>query len=198
MDASRSFDPDNLPQPLSFQWSCVTVNENLQPTKQTCMNQKTQELLMLPNDSIITLTAGSLSPGSYRFTVIVSKGNRTSSAWVTITVLLSAQKLDMAIPMIPLKINPDEKLVIEASVIEILDSLQYSTFWNQVKGDINFEPNGDVLTSLDLLTLVVQSFAMNPGSKYAFRLSAFDTSNNNGRRLSEENLLSFAQVEVVL
>ena len=83
LDASGSYDPDALPGDLAFSWTCVDSNGL------PCRNSFGSPLV-LPASAGFSLPGGSLAPGSYEFSVIVSKDTRGSIATLQLLAIASA------------------------------------------------------------------------------------------------------------
>jgi hypothetical protein len=117
LDASHSNDPDAASprSGLSHAWSCVT------DSGWPCLAGGSRSALELPSVQVASVSAGVLPPGSYIFTLRVSKDVRVDHTNQTVTVLAEDVALEPA-PAVSLftrspdAINPAASVVVSSAV----------------------------------------------------------------------------------
>ncbi len=106
LDASPSTDPDSAPGPLLFAWSCFTSSGSL------CYSTDTQLPLLFANTSVVSMSTLSLLPGTYIFSVVVSKDTRTADVLFSTVSIASAPVPTVELGPFPQVINPADTLVL--------------------------------------------------------------------------------------
>jgi hypothetical protein len=119
LDASRSYDPDDLANvnPLSFAWSCAGIDGS------ACVNVTTSNTMSIPSVATPMFSSMDLLPGSYVFTVVVSKvwgaasgAPRTASPLSTTITIASAAVPSLLLGSVPSAVNPNGQLVFTSQV----------------------------------------------------------------------------------
>jgi hypothetical protein len=109
LDASASSDPDNAAESLSFAWSCLTSGGDM------CYSTDTQLPLTFTDAPLIGLSTLTLLPGTYVFSVVVSKGSRTAQALSSTVFIASAPVPNVELGFFPRVINPTDTLVLTST-----------------------------------------------------------------------------------
>ncbi|RHY29849.1 hypothetical protein DYB32_004809 [Aphanomyces invadans] len=162
VNASLSFDPDRIPIPLTFVWSCqdVTANVNLSlasmDAARPCINPQTSSVIAMStvNSSVLVLPALSYAPAKVL--------NISVSVVQNCTVMLTAS----------------------------VESLYpYTTMWSQDQGDLVLSSRNSSVGSVTLSPFVfplstmqnaIAANTLTPGKTYIFRLTATDSNGAQG------------------
>ena len=185
LDASQSVDPDSRVQPFSFLWSC---------SPGPCFNDLRG--LLAGSDAVVVIPGGTLAPGDYVFSVLVSKdpGPRTSEASVRITVMGSAvSAVGVSLNGIAsLKVKPGERVVLTGTVRSGTPSSNTpctpSYRWTLVEGKADLQDPSVRSTGLVSPNLALTGQALVRGQTYVLELS--------GKCVSEETGYSRVTVQV--
>ena len=144
LDATASYDPDNVTAPLVFNWSCELSESN--GVKGRCLSRDGSVLALAPHGgatATVSLPAGLLPPATYTFTVGVWNGSaphggchspRHSQHSVDIQVEAGAPPPVVSISPVLQKVNPNAKLVLEM-VGPLPAGVALS--WQQLAGDLD-------------------------------------------------------------
>jgi hypothetical protein len=150
LDASRSSDPDGSLQPFTFTWSC---------SPDPCFDDVSGLLVL--NEAVRNIPAGTLTPGEFVFTVSVSKdpGPRTSQASVRISIKPGAvSSVSASLNGVGrVKVSADRRLVLTGQVRSCSASRQIPcnpTYkWSIVNGNIDPSKSSTDLVSPNLVLL---------------------------------------------
>ncbi|CAK4384748.1 unnamed protein product [Aphanomyces euteiches] len=197
VNASLSYDPDQIPVPLTYRWTCRDITPTNSSTaniaSQPCINPQTNLPIDFSqaNESILTLPSLTYQPSKVlNFTVTVVQNcsattlcsnTRVRSTSVSITTV------DGRIPIVKIeasltRVNPSTKVLFSSSVTSLYP---YKTMWSQDQGDLVLSGNGTNSTSSFLLPLSNMQNALSPnvltpGKTYIFRLTATDSNGAQG------------------
>ncbi|KAG5190178.1 REJ domain-containing protein, partial [Tribonema minus] len=129
MDASSSSDPDAEAGVMAFQWQCRTVFDT------ACTDVSSGAEVNLATLSTTALAAGSLNVGTYTFQVTVSKGSRSATASVLVTVVAGDPPKTAITPLTVTKVSPvmGNLVQIDGSVTSVWSDV--SLAWAQDSGD---------------------------------------------------------------
>jgi hypothetical protein len=177
LDASGSLDPDNETAPMQYTWSCSP----LMSTAPDCGPEATQAAVTANQGlgmALLTLPGGSLASDSkFLWEVRVSKDSRVASAGVTVTVVAgNPVAIGIDGSCCTSKVNPSQRVIIQATVVTGSAAVSASTVWSQEKGDLNFGavdfyPNVVSTPIFNSAALVINAGSLTPGAEYSFRLT---------------------------
>lgn len=167
LDASLSYDPDQVASNASFTWTCLTYDGAY------CVfyNQ-----YVLPRTPVIFIPPFTLPVGEFNFTVFFTKGARMSSASILLTVVQGTPPKVLIRTSLPTKINKDEKIVVQgsATLSDGLSSANLRYNWKVFTG-ANLEvplKSSNLLTSTTETTLVIKPGVLTVGQTYTFLFTA--------------------------
>lgn len=178
IDALRSSDPDGEPGTLEFAWACAPAP----PASGPCLTASGSPLVLdgvsAPSVSLALLGSSTDPRGkNYTITVTVTKGDRSSSASVWLSVLANR-----ALPTVTIvgvtaaKVNPSEKLTLLAAVTSPAPPT-LSTAWSVASPpeltDLLARP-GVAATALSSQSLVLNPNSLPPRTTVTLRLTAKD------------------------
>ncbi|KAK3241648.1 hypothetical protein CYMTET_48606 [Cymbomonas tetramitiformis] len=166
LDAGESYDPDDEPGPITFEWTCVHANSS-----DPCRNLTGALLPLRLTTSRLSLT---LQRGPYVLTCRVAKAERAAAA-VTEVTIVAGQPPVPAIQPLRRKHSFNEKLTLTAEVASLRpETLALAWSVEPLGGAAAVDLPAVAATALDLVDLVVRPAALAPGGEYLFRLSAED------------------------
>lgn len=182
IDALRSIDPDGEPGALSFSWACTpspTPGATASPASSACLTAAGAPLNLegVTDASVPFELLGSAQGRNYTITATVSKGPRSASASVWLSVLSNRQLPTVRILGVTARaFNPADKLTLLAAV-ESADPGSVSTMWSVVSPPglrgLLAAP-GVAATALTSQSLVVNPNSLPPRTTVVLRLTAVD------------------------
>lgn len=178
LDCERgSSDPDDEPENLRFDWTCVG------PDPRGCFTSDLQPLRLAPNSSTQTLQLQRNGEGlRYNITCTVSKGARSASAS---GYVIARNVVVPAVSVEPLtdKANPAARIVLSGNVASASPG-SLRVFWEQAFGPtlVDLSNTNTTRFSPDGTQMVLQPNALQPAGLYGFRLVATDA---GGRGFAE-------------
>lgn len=176
IDGLRSVDPDGDPGNLTYSWSCATASSS-----GPCLaagGGAPISLRAVTSPSLTLQLQGAAGPGgkNHTITLTVSKGDRSSSASVWLSVI--AGKVLPTITIVGVtaaKFNPSDKLTLLASVMASGADTPATTEWSVVEPpelvDLLTRP-GVAATAATSQSLVLNPNALPARSTVVFRLKA--------------------------
>ena len=177
LDASQSVDPDSSVQPFSFLWSC---------SPDPCFDDPLG--LLAESSAVIVIPGGTLAPGDYIFSVVVSKdpGPRISEASVSISVkpgAVSAVSVSMNGITSP-KVKPRERVVLTGKVQAGRPNSNTpcipSYKWTLVTGKADLQDPSVRSTGLGSPNLALTGGALMRGQSYVLELQGTCASEQTG------------------
>jgi len=164
IDASGSYDPDNLPGSLTYQWSCTMSDGS------PCSLNDT--IYEIPSQNKVNLTQGTFPVGEYTFELELTKGQRITRVSQKIIIV------DGVIPVVSIKsmvtrVNPSEYILIEG----IVNNFANKKFQWSLEGQDT--PIQDLsINDPNQLVLGIDSSLLVDGIDYVFKLSCTNIQNN--------------------
>jgi len=162
MDASESFDPDNLTGTMSFLWNCSTQGNE-------CVSSLGEKIFTTARitQSQFTIPANSfVSDQTYDITVTVSKDNRTGSK--------TRQLVTTSLVTPTLYLKDRSSRVAAHSIIRIemenVSDTAVTLAWSISQGSAIASTS--YLTPLDLSYIVIDKNVLTEGDSYTFTLTA--------------------------
>jgi len=181
IDGSKSYDPDSVDgtSGLSFVWECYDVVAG-----GSCLDVSTGGALGLGGEtiSILSLPLGRLEADrTLRFTMTVSKGDRSSSSTVIIETLEGAPPDVFIEPLACALCEQDDskvKITATGKLALVGSTTATNSVWSQVDGDLPPAAFGEEATTYFLTPISQPQLALRPnvltaGVEYTFRLSAW-------------------------
>ncbi|ETW01090.1 hypothetical protein, variant [Aphanomyces invadans] len=203
VNASLSFDPDRIPIPLTFVWSCQDVTANVNRSgasmdaARPCINPQTSSVIAMStvNSSVLVLPALSYAPAkvlNISVSVVqnctgsmVCSTTRTRSVSVMVTTV-SGRVPVVRCQSIQTRVNPTARVMLTASVESLYP---YTTMWSQDQGDLVLSSRNSSVGSVTLSPFVfplstmqnaIAANTLTPGKTYIFRLTATDSNGAQG------------------
>eukprot|EP00736_Rhodelphis_marinus_P003324 Rmarinus@m.14781 len=174
LDGRQSYDPDESVPPMLYRWSCTVVGSNSIP----CFSDPADET-MYQDQSTVTIPARTLDPGSYTFTLYVSKDYRTEQD-TAVTIDIE----DSVFPIVTLStnivdetVNADDKVYFYGEATdpytgEIDDGSTFIYSWKVIKGSFEIdETTAD--SSLTAPDLVLKNNVLDEGVEYTVGLVVY-------------------------
>merc|ERR1719230_1818309 len=162
MDGSATYDPDNSSEPFVYDWSCVDDSGS------DCG---------VTLDAAVTtnISAGSLSAGTYTFSLFVEKGDRNDTATATVIMMAGS------VPKVTIgSLDSGKYNSIDGSYVELAGSSKGVTYeWSLIDADTSISSvllGGATARS----TVTVDVSALTAGTTYTFRLTGTDSSGSAG------------------
>lgn len=171
LDASSSIDPDVQGKVfnLKYSWTCAKLNDT---TGDACLNTR-EELIVLPSQSNFTLPKFTFPEnGAYKFSVIVSKDDRTAMDFVVLRILEGIPPKVFIEPLLASKVNANKKTVLIGSASSSVSKV--STSWEMVKGHTGAQQSKIFAVPIGRSTMSLKPNSLLPGKSYEFRLVATD------------------------
>jgi len=172
LDASSSYDPDNEPGTLLYSWMCTTLD--LSP----CIQASGQVFAMTLSLPKYSVSAGLFAPGSFFFTVHVSKDSRHSASTVIIQFTSNVPQVTVFGPTNPVSIAtaPFVELTgIASSTLGV-----QSVYWKKSLGLEASAGRNFFVLGQTALTAVIDSGSLLGGFTYTFTMYAEDTTGATG------------------
>ncbi|KDO21330.1 hypothetical protein SPRG_13221 [Saprolegnia parasitica CBS 223.65] len=193
LNASASYDPDQVDRVLQYAWSCVDVTPVLNTTTNltsstggVCWNPMTNTVINFSsgNGPVVTLPPGSFdAPKTLRFAVVVTSTCNVSVACVgrSATARTDITTVSGRIPVVRIsasstQVNPTSKVVLTPNISSLYP---YTTRWSQDVGDLNLS-DGGLLFPLNATQNAIAPSVLTPGKTYVFRLTALDSTGSAG------------------
>jgi hypothetical protein len=177
LDASGSLDPDNETAPLRYCWSCSPIGSMAYDCGANAVSvvQAASEGL---GSAVLHVPGGALAAGSYfLWEVRVSKDARVASSSVIINVVAgNPVRIGIDGSCCSTKINPSQRVVIQATVTTGSSNVIASTAWSQNAGDLDFSavgfyPSVALTPLINSAVLVIRAGSLTPGGRYSFQLT---------------------------
>mmetsp|Transcript_8619 Transcript_8619/g.31858 ORF Transcript_8619/g.31858 Transcript_8619/m.31858 type:complete len:1778 (-) Transcript_8619:4845-10178(-) len=154
LDASKSFDPDQLSTYTdTFQWSCDVCG------------------ITIPNGVTNTLGALSLGLGTHVFRLDYTRGPRTIATNITVEIVNNIAPIAYIPPIVsPSTVNHHERLTNEVAISGDT-SLINARFWEEATGQLDIE-SAILVTRTRIRTrrdMVLKERIMTPGKTYKFK-----------------------------
>ncbi|KAK3238559.1 hypothetical protein CYMTET_51442 [Cymbomonas tetramitiformis] len=174
LDAGESFDPDSLPEEMTFRWSCVRVDAS--GAERNCRMRSGALLPTQMTSTRLNLTMRGDTPGAeYVWECQVAKGDR----WALVTTWMTVSKEPVPVAaIVPLgrKHIPSEILRLRSQVTSTRPET-VSMKWTVAAGEGT--PDLDIGVAarivLDLPDLVIAPHSLQPGGMYWFALRIQDS-----------------------
>jgi hypothetical protein len=201
IDASRSYDPDVYGNParvgISYQWNCT-----IKSTGEGCVfiglqqpNLTRSVLTIYKSQLSASLQATMIDTDAMIFTVIISKGSRSSRATISVVTTTSfapsvalrpvdttsppAEQLQSSATAVRVAVS--EPLTLRGQISPITSTTQL--LWVCTSNNFDMSNSQLRLTPVTNADLVIAAGALDPGVTYTFELRAMDPtiSNTTGR-----------------
>ncbi|KAF0686557.1 Aste57867_21651 [Aphanomyces stellatus] len=202
VNASLSTDPDQLPVPLAFRWTCQDVTPivvanvtTTPPTNQSCINPTTSLPLDLSaaNASILTLLPATYPANKMLNLTVLVVQNCSSSATASCSMTRTAATsvlittVNGRIPVVrcqasATRVNPGTKILLSSSIGSLYP---YTTLWSEDQGDLQLSSAANDTSPAFVFPLTTMQNAiapnvLTPGKTYVFRLTATDSTGATG------------------
>ncbi|KAK3257979.1 hypothetical protein CYMTET_32952 [Cymbomonas tetramitiformis] len=173
LDARDSYDPDNLPGEMTFDWTCTRVDAAA--PERYCRGRSGELLPLRITSAAINLTLLGSEPGAeYTLECQVAKASRRSVAASWVIIELGSPPVPSIVPLTSKHI-PSEILRLRSQVTS-LRSDPVSMSWRVDSGkdtpDLDLSVTASIV--LDLPDLVIAPNSLQPGGRYWFTLVAED------------------------
>ena len=121
LDASSSYDQDDLSATLSYSWSCLSLTSYGNP----CPGFPTSGL----SDSTLSISKNKMAVGSYSISVQVMNGKGTIDIASATIYYVAKEVPTIVLPTITSKYNPDSRIVIDATVTSTNKNKTLTASW---------------------------------------------------------------------
>eukprot|EP00854_Cymbomonas_tetramitiformis_P024953 gene24953-biopygen25795 len=175
LDAGVSYDPDDEPGDLSFDWTCRRTDATAADAH--CRRVDGELLPARMTGALLNLTlAGAPAGAEYALTCRVEKLQRSAETSTVLTIVTGSPPVPAIVPP-PQKQTANKKLTLTSEVASLKpDTLNLQWGVLAQPGDASTPVNLSAVaaTALDLPVLVVRPHSLIPGSVYYFTLTATD------------------------
>jgi len=166
LDGSDSNDPDeDTATPFAYAWACAAVSAGAD-----CSG------LALAATATVNVPSSSLSVGTYRFTLMVSKGSRTASASSSVEVVAGSPPAVAIADLGADKFNSDGGFLSLAGTVSSPLATTYA--WEAIASDVAkpfLRTSVRVASVTGSLNPLLPLAALTAGYEYTFRLTATDS-----------------------
>eukprot|EP00742_Colponemidia_sp_Colp-10_P006444 GILJ01006904.1.p1 GENE.GILJ01006904.1~~GILJ01006904.1.p1 ORF type:complete len:1209 (+),score=121.47 GILJ01006904.1:195-3821(+) len=163
LDASASYDPDKETGGFTYNWTCANLTAGT-PTTSSCPT--------IANVSTLTFGALGVAPGTYQFTVTVSKTKRQAVSTTATVLLVKITPPTVSIsPNGNLTVDPTNEFIFTGSILTYSGSVSYS--WSLIRGVGSLASM--VTTPLTQKVIKIGKNKLIPGGSYTIRFMAVDS-----------------------
>jgi hypothetical protein len=172
LDASPSLDPDNETAPMQYSWSCQPIGSTAVDCGSAAIAAAAAASEGLGSAQLVVPGGALTAESEFLWEVRVSKDSRVASTGVTISVVAgNPVQIGIDGSCCSTKVNPSQKVTIQATVATGSMAVSASTEWTQELGDLAFG-EGDLSTPLlNSAALVINAGMLTPGAQYTFKLT---------------------------